>query len=726
MRNGSKTWLIGASTVAILISSAAHAQSAPQPAEEENGGIEDIVVTAQKRDENLQKTPVAVTALGGELLVQAGSTDLRAVQNLTPGARFQQQGATTQVFLRGVGSNLDFGNVEPVIAFNINGIYTPREGTSQPLYDLERIEVLPGPQGTLYGRNALGGTVNVQFKRPTKEAETSGMLEAGNYGLIHGTLVQNLPLGESFAIRGAVDYHYNNGYMTSGAYSKDDFGARLGMLYEPNNDLSVYVWGQYAKRGGSPSNLVNKGTDPATGAFSENAFLTPNPWDDQRRGSWATGTPNPPGCSFIPFVFGSCLPFGQAVAEKQKYNLWTFGGQLDATVADGITLTYIPGYFSLDSQSKYWLGILPADKTDNYRMMTHELRLAGESDKFNWILGAYGYNQKTVGDFVVAFVNVSSRVLNHRVKGIAFFGQGTYSLSDTLRLTAGGRASFDKRKANGISLLDATTPYTFDKSFNRFDYKVGLEADLSDTAMAYLTYQTGYQPGTFNEIPNTPTQSNLIKSPKLASIVGGVKTRFLDNRLQLNLEGYYYSFNDLLIQAYNAQVNYNEIFNAKTRSYGFQLDAVFQPTDDDRLSASVSYLNARIQKFSKTVANGNLLSQYEGFVPPYAAPWTINLAYHHDFQMGNGYIRAAADTRYEGAWFADFVHTPGVRQSPNWKSNAALTYFSGNEKWSAGLWIKNISNEAVLAATAAAGLPGPATAYLEQPRTYGARVTFKF
>lgn len=723
MRNSFKLQVLGASLSAMMLSGVAHAQEA---AEENSGGIEEIIVTAEKRDTNLQKTPVAVTAFTGESLVQTGVTDLRAVQNITPGARFQQQGATTQVFLRGVGSNLDFGNVEPVVAFSMNGIYTPREGTSQPLYDLERIEILPGPQGTLYGRNALGGTVNIQFKRPTQELETSGMIEAGNYNLVHTTLVQNIPLSDSLAIRAAGDFIDHKGYMTSGAYSKHDFGARLGILYKPSSDLSVYLWGSYAKRDGSPANLVNKGTDPATGAFSEDAFLTENPWDDQRRGSWATGTPSPPGCSFIPFVFGSCLPFGQAVAEKQKYDLWTFGGQIDVGISDGVTLTYIPGYFSLDSQSKYWLGILPADKTDNYRLTTHELRLAGESDKLNWLVGLYGYSQKTVGDFVVAFVNVASRVQHHRVKGIALFGQATYSVSDTFRVTVGGRGSFDKRTANGVSLQDAVTPYTFEKSFNRFDYKIGVETDLSDTAMAYMTYQTGYQPGTFNEVPNTPTQSNLIKSPKLSSIVGGVKTRFLDNRLQLNLEGFYYKFNDLLIQAYNAQVNYNEIFNAKTRSYGFQLDTVFQPTDDDRLNVSVSYLNARIQKFSKTVANGALLSQYEGFVPPYAAPWTVNIGYHHDFQLANGYVRAAADTRYEGAWFADFVHTPGVRQAPNWKSNASLTYFAANEKWSAGLWIKNISNEAVLAATAAAGLPGPATAYLEQPRTWGGRVTFKF
>lgn len=715
MSGNVKFKLFGASFLAIMMSGAAFAQeAAPQAAEGESAGIDEIVVTAQKRSENLQKTPLAVTAFTGDALVQSGTTDLRAVQNITPGARFQQQGATTQVFLRGVGSNLDFGNVEPVVAFSMNGIYTPREGTSQPLYDLERIEVLPGPQGTLYGRNALGGTVNVQFKRPTQELETNGVIEAGNYSLVHATLVQNVPLSADLAVRAAVDYTNHNGYMESGAYSKDDIAGRLGILYKPNDGFSLYVWGTGVKKDGSPANLVNKGTDPTTFTYSENAFLRDRPWDDLRPGALA----------------GTAI-FGQPIAEKQKYNLWTFGGQLDVDLSDSVALTYIPGYFSLDSQSRYWLGVIPAFKQDDYRLVTQELRLSGDSDKLKWLVGLYGYTQKTFGDFFVGrptgpFGFIGSRVLHHRVKGVALFGQATYSFSDALRVTLGGRGSLDKRTANGTSLADQTSPYTFDKSFQKFDYKLGLEADLSSTAMAYFTYQTGYQPGTFNEVPSTPTQSNLIKSPLLSSFSGGIKSRFLDNRLQINVEAFHYSFKDLLIQAYDASKAYNEIFNAKTRSYGIQLDTIFQPTDNDRLNVTVSYLHARLKQFDKSVANGVTLSQYEGFVPPYAANWTINAGYHHDFQMDSGYLRAAADTRYEGAFFADFVHTPGVRQQPTWRENASLTYFANSEKWSAGLWIKNITNKAVIAATAAAGIPGPATAYLELPRTYGARVTFKF
>ncbi len=712
-RNGMTRRALAASMTALAAALPAHAQTSTPNADTRTAGevtgIEDIVVTAQKRSENLQRTPAAVTAFTGSSLVQSGTTDLRAVQNIVPAARFQQEGATTQVILRGVGSNLDFGNVEPTVAFNVNGIFTPREGTSQPFFDLDRIEVLPGPQGTLYGRNALGGTINVSFKRPTHEAETSGVIEGGNYDLMHATLVQNLPLSDALAVRAAVDYTKRDGYMETGAYSKDDIAVRLGLLYEPSTDVSFYLWGQYTNRDGSPSNLVNKGFDPNTGQFSENAFLRKDPWDELRVGAFADP---------------ALLPFGQPIKEKQKYHLWNFGGQLDVQLADGLTLTYIPGYFRLDSHSRYWLGVIPDFKEDNYRLLTQELRLAGDGERLDWLVGLYGYTQRTYGFSYVGkeagpFGFIASGVLHHRVKGIALFGQATYHLTDAWRITAGGRGSLDKRKANGISPDVGNPLFTFEKSYKRFDFKIGTEYDLTPKVMTYLTYQTAYQPGTFNEVPSTPAKSNRISPPKLSSITGGFKSRFLDNRLQINVEAFYYSYRDLLLQAYDASKPYNEIFNAKAETYGVQIDAVLQPTPDDRLNASVGYLHARTKKYA--VAG---LERFENLSLPYAADWTINLAYQHDFHLASGYIRPMVDARYESSYFADFVHTPGTRQRPTWRENASITYFADSGRWSAGAWIKNITNKAVIAATAAAGIPGPATAYLEEPRTYGARVTF--
>lgn len=678
------------------------------PPSADKGGIAEIVVTAQKRSENLQKTPAAVTAVTGLALAQAGITDLTKVQALVPGARFQQEGNSTQVFLRGVGSNLDYGNIEPSVSFQFNGVFIPREGTSVPLFDLERLEALPGPQGTLYGRSAIGGTVNVTFQRPKHEMETTGLAEVGNYNLGHLTLTQNIPLSSNLAVRAGIDYTYHDGYMETGADSKNDVSARLSLLYDPKPDIKLYVWGYTTQKFGSPSNLVNKGYNRSTGLYDENGFLRGRAWNDLRSGSLA-----------------QFAPFGQPRKPYQTYNNWVVGAQLDIGLGHGITLTYTPGYFFLDSRTDgYWLGGIPDTQTQEYNEVTQELRLSGSSSRLKWLAGIYaykvvnrGFNNVLVGTPINFY---ASHILRNRLEGLAGFGQATYSITGRLRLTAGGRYGLDDRSGQGISLQDQATPYRYAREFRTFDYKLGGEYDLARSVLAYVTYQTGYQPGTYNEIANSPTQDNAVKKSTLDAISGGLKTRFLDNRLQLNDEIFFYTYHDFAIQAYDASKAYNQIFNAKKiEIYGNQLDIILKPDTNNQLTASVSYTHARNKDFVTPAGQS-----FNGLTPPYAADWTAAASYARDFHVARGYVRAEADARYESEFFADYVHNRGVRQQPEVKENAAITYYA-DAKWSAGLWVKNLTNRPTLAATAAAGIPGPATAYLEDPRTFGLRVTFK-
>lgn len=702
---------IAVSALALALHGTASAQSAPAPAAETpEAGIGDIVVTAEKRSTNAQKTPAAVTAVSGAQLVTSGIADLRAVQTLVPGARFQQEGNSTQVFLRGVGSNADFANIEQGVSFNFNGIYVPREATSVPLYDVAQLEVLPGPQGTLYGRSAIGGTVNVSFARPTQQTEAKLVAEAGNYALAHVTAVVNTPLSSDLAIRGAVDYTFRHGVMKSGADSKNDFGGRLSLLYKPDSNLSVYLWGYTVQKSGHTPNLVNKGFDPATGGYDENKFLTSDPWNDQRAGALAT-----------------LAPFGQAVAPDQTYDNWAAGAQVDLTLGDNITLSYIPGYLYLKSDIRnYWLGALPARQSAEYREATQELRLSGSSSNLKWLAGLYAYRTVNSGSavFLYGFPNAFyiSRVLRNRLQGIAVFGQATYSVTDEFRVTLGGRYGVDDRNGHGITPLDQVSTYDFSKKYNRFDYKVGAEYDVAPNVMAYITYQTGYQPGTYNEFQSTPTNSAEVKPATLKAITAGIKTRLLNNTLQINNEFFFYDYRNLQLQAINVNAILNPIFNAeKVTIPGNQLDILYQPNADSRINLSVSYVHARNKKFITPLG-----TSYNGLNPPYAADWTISGGASHDFHLKSGYIRAQADARYESQWWADYAHSAGVRQKPYVKANATLTYFTDDGRWSLGIWIKNIGNVPVIAASAAAGIPGPGTAYLEEPRTFGARFTANF
>ena len=680
------------------------AQGAPADVPAAGDALEEITVTAEKSTQNLQKTAAAVTVITGETLIDAGITDLRQVQQLVPSVRFQAEGNNTQVFIRGVGANLDEGNTEPSVAFNLAGIYIPREATSAGFFDLEQFEVLPGPQGTLYGRSAIGGTVNVTPTRPGYNFDGTTLLEVGNYAAVHGTVTQNFKASETAAFRVAVDYNKNNGFETTGADSKNDASGRLSMLLDPTDRLSVYLWAQGVGKFGYTENLVNKGTNPNTGTYCETCFLSSNPWNDTRTGEYAS-------------------PFGVPTREANHYTSAIIGGQVDYRF-DGATLSYLPSYLYLDTHPMYWLSAILTSNDAHYNQLSQELRIASNGDgPLKWLGGLYYYDSRNTGTntiFVPAAV-VQDYVPYDRITGYAAFGQATYSLTDSFRATVGARASETNRTANGNEPMAlGGVPYAFDKTYDHVDWKVAVEKDLLPKMMLYGAVQTGYQPGTFNELPNTATFSNEVKPSKLLAYTAGLKTRWLDDRLQINDEIYYYDYRDLLIQSYSIDAAYNTIFNAqKIGIKGNQLDILAKVFKEDQFNVNVGYSHARNVKF---ITPDGL--SYNGLQPAYAPDLTAMAGYTHNVPLGDATLRAHIDWRFESSWYANYVHSLGTQQVPSNKGDASLTY--DKTTWTVGAWIKNMQNHAVIAASAAAGIPGPATSFLEDPRTFGLRFTVKY
>ena len=668
--------------------------------------LQEIIVTAEKQSENLQKAPAEVTVLPTDILMESGITDLREAQRLVPAVRFQAEGNNTQVFIRGVGANLDFPNVEPNVAFNFAGIYMPREADSAAFFDVAQLEILPGSQGTLYGRSAIGGTINLTPSKPGFDNDGETLLEVGNHSAVHVTVTQNVKASDSVALRAAIDYAYNNGFEVTGAYSKDDLGVRLSAVINPVDHLSIYLWAQGAEKRGHTENLVNKGTNPATNTYCEMCYFYGNVWDDTRTGRYAA-------------------PFGTPAAERNHYKTDMVGGQIDYQF-DGATLSYLPSYLYLDARPLYWLSAIQSTNTAHYNQLTQELRLASTgAGPFKWLAGLSYFNSRNSGTEYL-FTNLPFRFYQtnvdaDRLQGYAAFGQVTYSVTDTFRITGGGRASSTQRTASGFEVVAlGGLPYESDKTYNHFDWKVGLEKDLSSKVMLYGVVQTGYQAGTFNALPNTPTFSNEVKAEELKSYTAGIKSRWLDDRLQINDEVYYYVFHNLIIQAYDISAPYNLIFNGnKVAIKGNQLDVLAKVFVDDQVNFNVGYTHSRNVDVVDTSGKN-----YDGLQTVYAPDWTVEAGYTHNTPLGGATLRAHIDWRFESSWFADYVHNKGVEQTASSKGDASLTYDASS--WTVGAWIKNVTNRAVIAATAAAGIPGPATAYLEDPRTFGLRFTVKY
>jgi iron complex outermembrane recepter protein len=671
-----------------------------------NDALAEITVTAEKQTQNLQKTAAEVTAIPSDVLIDAGITDLRQAQMIVPSVRFQAEGNNTQVFIRGVGANLDFANVEPNVAFNFAGIYLPREATSAAFFDVQQLEVLPGSQGTLYGRSAIGGTINLTPAKPGFNNDGETTLEVGNYAAVHVTTTQNLRLTDNVAVRGAVDYAYNDGFEVTGADSKNDLSLRLSSIINPSDRLSIYLWAQGAEKDGHTENLVNKGTNPATGTYCESCFFYGNAWNDTRTGAYAG-------------------PFGITAAERNHYKTDMIGAQVDYQL-DGAVLSYIPSYLYLDARPLYWLSAIQSTNIAHYNQLTQELRLSSNGNgPYKWLAGLYYYDSRNSGSEYL-FTNLpmsfyQTNVDADRLQGYSAFGQLTYSITDTFRITGGGRGSSTDRTASGFEVVAlGGLPYEFDKTYNHFDWKVGVEKDLTPKVMLYGVVQTGYQPGTFNALPNTPTYSNAVKPEELKSYTAGIKSRWLDDRLQINNEIYYYDFHNLIIQSYDISAPYNDIFNGnKVAIKGDQLDVLTKVFTDDQANLNIAYSHAR--NVDVVDGSGN---NYDGLQPAYAPDWVIEAGFTHNIPLANATLRAHINWRFESSWFADYVHNLGTEQVASNKGDASLTYDATS--WTVGAWIKNMTNRAVIAATAAAGVPGPATAYLEDPRTFGLRFSIKY
>jgi iron complex outermembrane receptor protein len=710
-------------TISPLSAAVAEALAAAPASTSDPGELEEIIVTATKHAQDLQKTAAAITALDGTSLVYAGVTDIRAAQQFIPSVRFQAQTSSTEIYIRGVGSTLDLPQIDPPTALNFNSVFIPREATSVPLYDVEQIEVLPGPQGTLYGRSVMGGTVNVTYRRPTGDFESLGTLEVGDDSLFHLSAAQNLPVSDSIAIRVAADYLSHAGYMESGADSQKDWGARVSVLWQPSDDFSAYLWYAAADKKGHPANLVVKGVNPNTGELDPDRYLQSDPWNDQLPGIWGT--------------IAETNLFGQPQAQNQHYDNHMVSGQFDYRLTDAITLTYIPSYLDVYTSADYWLGAFPGDQTNAYRQQTHELRATGQHGWGKWLAGLYYYDLHSNGIFSFGGFDLSTALFpvsivdeNH-LRGTAAFGEATYDFTDRLRFTIGGRYQEDDRTANGRFFNGVgLAPYDYDEGFSNFDYKVGVEFDLGDRAMVYAGTQTGYQPGTFNGFASSPALSNEVESADITAYTVGIKTRLFDDRVQINDEVFFYTYDNLIASAYNTVTNSNLSFNVdKAEIYGNQLDLIWLPTDNGRLNLSVGYLHARTTDFQvpPNTVTWDGRTSFDGYQMQYAPDWTVSAGYQHDFHFGTGRLRAALGTRYESSFYADFSHTPGGHQDSYTKSDASVTWFTGDDRWSIGAWIRNIENVAVIAATAGGSnfppLPEGATAFLEAPRTFGLRAT---
>jgi len=474
--------------------------------------LDEVVVTAQRRSENLQKTPLTLSAVTGEKLESQGVKTVVDIANQVPSLQITSSGAgSAQIFLRGIGSTNTTEVGDPAVAYHIDGIYIARSTSVGALfYDVDRVEVLRGPQGTLYGRNATAGAINVITRSPRFDYEANGAIEVGNYGALTTSGMVNIPVSETIAVRAAFQQSRHDGYVvalnkgpgTGGndRYDQDDKSARVQVLWKPSDTFSLKLGTDYLHQGGAG------GGDQAYGS----ARQTGDPWT----------------CNCSTNLYRNNEFFGAQAEANLDLN---FG-----------TLTYLGGYnFSrLDRSGENAATGAPNFFKGKDYTWSHELRLGGKTGSLDWVVGLYRFTEDNNVDFrVFLATNSYLSFIQPEVtaESWAAFGQGTYAVTDRLRVTGGLRYTEDQKARDGGTYLTnsagaITTTVVrnlADAKWDALNWKVGVDFDLTPDSMFYANIATGYKAGGYYD----GVGANTYEPEEITSYEAGVKNRFFDNRL---------------------------------------------------------------------------------------------------------------------------------------------------------------------------------------------------
>lgn len=717
-------------------------------------GLADIVVTAQKREANLQKTPASVQVIGAASLVDHGVTDIVRLQTQVTGLIIQPSRASVYMFSRGLGQADAQYQTSPAIEMQQDGLTLPRSAQQLALFDIGNVQVLKGPQGILYGRYGIGGAVLVNSKRPTYDKITGeGTFEIGNYAMRHGFAAVNLPVAESAGFRASIDYNKHDGYTTNGQDDLDQIAGRLSFQANPTDRFSIFLSGTGAKRTGHGFAQVN----------------FPRPVEANGDPYVVLPTPSSGIVGFANFDDYHNRGYNRQIS-------YMFNGELKYKLLDELTASFVSGYFNNDGvqvnafANKFgtnFVNYASTYYTEKSWDVQNEARLSYAHEGINAIVGVLQH-RFVATDQIVQVAYKAGPYINGphspTENNYAVYGDVVVPVIDSLRLEAGARQSWDIKHDKGLL---SNQPIVIDssnfKGFKNLSWKVGAEYDVTSRILTYANIQTGYLPGAYqtasDAVLNSLGLSRRYKSQKVTAYQAGIKSRFWDNRLQFNAEGFYYDYRNFQVtQRVTDPTNPNAFQSPyanikKSRIYGVDADIQARVIDGGTLSVGLSLLNAKISdsgftKLSVLQANGLARNELgrngfpaldpslRGYDLPFSPRVTLNLGYEQIFDLhGGSQIVANAGTHHESGKWLDYTQSPLFpgRQPGFWKTDLSLTFKAPGNRWSVSVWGHNLENTATYSAFTPSQYRtnGVVTAaftsvYIDAPRTYGVRVGVNF
>jgi iron complex outermembrane receptor protein len=690
------------------------------PQDAESGQLGEIIVTAQKRAQTAQSTPLAITALDANALETHQVASLEDLSQVSPGVVIGQDIGVNRLFIRGIGLNAFSSGADPSSAFYVDGIYIgTAAGQLTSFYDVDRVEVVRGPQGTLYGRNATGGAVNLISRAPTEEA--SGYLDAtfGNYGLYQFEGALSGPLTKDGTLLGRVAFQTidHNGYgqnvtLGYGVDSENRQAVKATLEYKPTDSMRFTLIGEFFHQRDNDYFIASFGAYPGYTLLGQSlGYLSLANQRDQ-----ATLTPQPEN-----------QRQGEAVTLTSDFDLNEY-----------FQLKSITGWREFDRANGWDIDDSSAPLSDGYlheqeHQTSEELQLAFKGGGLDAIGGLYFYHETLANQTFFPFSAFGPGLTyledgTMDIKAYAAYSQATYTVVPRLRLTGGIRYSKEDRSTDGVfqGVGVPAVPTDAAKSWSAFTPKGGIEFDVAEDVLAYGSVTKGFKSGTFNIGQDNPP----IDPEKILAYETGLKARALDRRLEMSGSVFYYDYTDLQV---NKIIGITTLTTnaAAAIDKGIEFAARAKATSLLTLDGDVTFLHARFTDFTSvnpltpTAPAENL----DGNLLPGAPKWASNLGAELALPLA---VPGRFALRVDGSYFSRVYFTefndPNLSQAGYVKVNAFLRYTSASDKWTVSLWGKNVTDR-MIAGVKTLGIAGygyPIYGSYEPPATYGITLGAKF
>lgn len=711
--------------------------------------IQDVVVTAQRVSSLASKTPVALTAITGEQLQSAGIDNPANLGARIPNVQIDGAGSGMRITIRGVSSADTTAKGDPSAAFMLDGIYIARpQNQNVSFFDLDRVEVLRGPQGTLYGRNTTAGVINVIANTPGKILEAAASAELGNYSSRKFDAMINLPVNDALALRAALTSNKHDSYLINGqstgyamGMDRDDTAARLSAKLALGNSATLLLRYDHSTVNDNTDNIL-----PVSNFYSEGTNASPV-WNDASTSARLTNR-------FVPFNAPLQQGYSKATVSGTALELnWDLGD---------VSLSYLASHRNFDQAQhvNFYYQIQPTVAIGvrqffdgKYWQDSHELRVATNgSGPLKAQAGIYYFKEDsdTISTFrdlqilglppYYVFPMGPSIAINKAV-----FGQATYSLTDRWRATAGVRFSEDEKSRigatnfqQGLSFNPATDLSLLNAAFlatHKTTWRIGAEFDLAPESMLFATVSTGFKAGGFNDgcIAGTnhkgiacPAQtavpaSALYYQPEaLTSYEGGIKTKFWDSKASLNASMFYYDYSNLQLSGVvviNGAPRFTTTNAAVAKVQGLEVEGQVIATAADRISYSLALLDAH---YATYLPDG--VTSWAGKKLDRSPNSVVTLGYEHTFQLAAARLKAGVFSRASGAYN---ISVPSqLRQYPvpaRTQSDLSLSYRPNGASWSVQALVKNLEDKVVPIVIDSVG-----QMFASEPRTFSVKLDYRF